>query len=42
MNDFYNEERQEESSPKSELDEWRQDDDARRYQEWQSDNRKPY
>ena len=27
---------------KSEWDEWKEDDDARRYREWESDQRRPY
>jgi len=32
----------EEKHEQSEWDEWKQDDDARRYREWESDNRRPY
>lgn len=31
-----------EKHEKSEHEEWKEDDDARRYREWESDNRRPY
>ena len=32
----------EDYTEKSEWEEWREDDNARRYREWQSDERRPY
>lgn len=39
---FPDEENYEEIKEKSEWEEWKEDDDRRRYREWQSDNRSPY
>jgi hypothetical protein len=33
---------EEETEEESEWEEWRKDDNARRYREWESDNRSPY
>lgn len=40
--DYDHEEYKEEKRKKTEYEEWKEDDDARRYREWESDNRRPY
>lgn len=42
MNTRENDEDFNEKEEKSEWDEWREDDNARRFREYQSDNQRPY